>query len=109
MLQARIQILKPADSPAAIAAFAAAADLPRGFGGELERMPADVRAALGFDRLGARAVACRRAEALISAKHRRSAGYASVRDAIAFPDIACFRVCRSIIFSLHLRAGSGGR
>ena len=52
-LQARIQILKPADSPAAIAALAAAADLPRGFGGELERMPADVRAALGFDRLGA--------------------------------------------------------
>ena len=27
--------------------------MPRGFGGELERMPADVRAALGFDRLGA--------------------------------------------------------
>ena len=52
-LQERINILRAADSPAAVAALAAAADLPRAYGGELDVMPADVRAAMGIDRLGA--------------------------------------------------------
>ena len=52
-LQERINILRVADSPAAVAALAAAADLPRAYGGELDVMPADVRAAMGIDRLGA--------------------------------------------------------
>ena len=51
-LQERINILRAADSPAAVAALADAADLPRAYGGELDVMPADVRAAMGIDRLG---------------------------------------------------------